>query len=817
MRQLVHALFALILLIPTSIHAAIYSRLDASDGLSDNQVVHILQLEDGRMVFTTHGNINLYDGMRFHYIHRNDSNVYELSNYRGAYHVYIGENDLLWVKDFKRVWCLDVKHERYLDSPESIFRDYGLKDKVLDLFVDSEKRLWFFTEKGLWHKDAKKYITTPSDAGELQDLDVMNNRLYLFFNIGEILCYTIENGTLLYRKAAYTESERHLYNKTSLVVKGNGGIFYQLRYGSRSGFFAFDTSTEKWELLMTSQQQLCTLIVPNEEEAFISTTNGIWQVNLKNGEHQFHASIRLTDGSDLSTTFNTIFRDRQGGIWLGTGNKGIFYTHPERFKFISANNIQELGIEEEYAQALLYEQSHTNSFKGQRYNDVYTDSRGWTWCGTSDGLVLYKSDNLPAQKYYTEDGLTNNFIHAITEDCHQQIWIATSYGLTRINVIGKDENITFTNYRHHEGTLKGEYRNQTAINLPDHRILIEGIDGWTLFHPDSIKFPVQNFCPLLIGLSLHGTPLTISSDSTEEKASVKHAIPYIRHHVFKHHQNNINLDFSALNYAWPSRTHYRYRLIHATDSTWYTARPYPTGNLIDTKGNLHLNYSALQPGEYKMQVMASTEGHSWNGPVTEFSFVILAPWWKTKTAYTIYSLTILFLIIAAIYLYLWQSKQRIMRKHKEDILMLRIQHLIERCDSYERENTDKKVCQPSVEEPPINAHDSIFLNKAVAFVEANLNNPNYTVEQLSKDLCMERSGLYKKLNNLMDKSPSLFIRSIRLKRAANLILEGEMSISEIAEQVGFSSASYMGKCFIEEYHCKPSEYAALHKTTSTPR
>ena len=72
------------------------------------------------------------------------------------------------------------------------------------------------------------------DAGELQDLDVMNNRLYLFFNTGEILCYTIENGTLLYRKAAYTESERHLYNKTSLVVKGNGGIFYQLRYGSRS-------------------------------------------------------------------------------------------------------------------------------------------------------------------------------------------------------------------------------------------------------------------------------------------------------------------------------------------------------------------------------------------------------------------------------------------------------------------------------------------------------------------------------------------------------------------------------------------------------
>jgi ligand-binding sensor domain-containing protein len=139
--------------------AGIYSRLDVSDGLSDNQVAHILQLEDGRMVFTTHGNINLYDGMNFHYIHRSDSSIYELNNYHGAYHVYIGEDDLLWVKDFKRVWCLDVKHEQYLDSPERIFMMYGLREKVQDLFVDSEKRLWCLTKNGLWHKGAKKFIT----------------------------------------------------------------------------------------------------------------------------------------------------------------------------------------------------------------------------------------------------------------------------------------------------------------------------------------------------------------------------------------------------------------------------------------------------------------------------------------------------------------------------------------------------------------------------------------------------------------------------------------------------------------------------------
>ena len=156
-----------------------------------------------------------------------------------------------------------------------------------------------------------------------------------------------------------------------------------------------------------------------------------------------------------------------------------------------------------------------------------------------------------------------------------------------------------------------------------------------------------------------------------------------------------------------------------------------------------------------------------------------------------------------------KTKRRILRRHKEDILLLRIQHLIERCDNYEQQVSiaTTRACPPKKkEEPPINSTDSDFLNKAVELVEAHLNTPGYTVEQLSKDLCMERSGLYKKLNTLIDKSPSLFIRSIRLRRAADLIRKGGMNMAEIAEQVGFSSASYMSKCFQEEFGCKPSEY-----------
>ncbi len=74
----------------------------------------------------------------------------------------------------------------------------------------------------------------------------------------------------------------------------------------------------------------------------------------------------------------------------------------------------------------------------------------------------------------------------------------------------KVDSAWFTNYRYEDGTLKGEYRNQEVQTLPDGRILMGGVDGWTLFHPDSVEIPHKDFSPLLIGLSLYGEPIHIT-------------------------------------------------------------------------------------------------------------------------------------------------------------------------------------------------------------------------------------------------------------------------------------------------------------------
>lgn len=156
--------------------------------------------------------------------------------------------------------------------------------------------------------------------------------------------------------------------------------------------------------------------------------------------------------------------------------------------------------------------------------------------------------------------------------------------------------------------------------------------------------------------------------------------------------------------------------------------------------------------------------------------------------------------------------------------MLRIRNLIEQCNRYEAEQKKSLegkniTCVHSHTEPhqtenKQDASESVFLTKAIELVEKNLHVPGYSVEQLSRDLCMERTGLYRKLVAMLDQSPSLFIRNIRLQRAAQLILEGSLSITEIAERTGFSSSSYLSKCFQEMYGCRPSEYAEkMQKST----
>ena len=87
----------------------LFTSVNTAQGLSDNQIRYMLQLPDGRMVFTTNGSVNLYDGVHFSYLHRKAENVYPLKQYDGYYRIYQCGDSLLWIKDRHKLMCIDRK------------------------------------------------------------------------------------------------------------------------------------------------------------------------------------------------------------------------------------------------------------------------------------------------------------------------------------------------------------------------------------------------------------------------------------------------------------------------------------------------------------------------------------------------------------------------------------------------------------------------------------------------------------------------------------------------------------------------------------
>ena len=106
----------------------------------------------------------------------------------------------------------------------------------------------------------------------------------------------------------------------------------------------------------------------------------------------------------------------------------------------------------------------------------------------------------------------------------------------------------------------------------------------------------------------------------------------------------------------------------------------------------------------------------------------------------------------------------------------------------------------------ITSSEEIFIGKLISIIEKNLQNPKFTSEVLASELNMSGSSLYRKLKGLTGSSTAEFIRSIRIKRAAQFLADREKTITEIAYDVGFNDVKHFRSVFQKQFSCSPSEY-----------
>jgi ligand-binding sensor domain-containing protein/signal transduction histidine kinase len=286
---------------------------------------------------------------------------------------------------------------------------------------------------------------------------------------------------------------------------------------------------------------------------------------------------------------DAIAEDAEGILWIGCRHGGVQRFDPVTGKFTIFRHSAEAG-----------------SLSNDVVTSILADRSGTIWAGTLDGLNRLDAATGKFTVYRERDGLPGSIINGVVEDARGDLWITTSYGLSHF----RPRSGTFYNYYRSDGVpedLTGAWKGSSG------QIFFGSYSGLTALSPDAVDERPLIPRVVLTNFQISDKPVPVGAESPLKKSiSVTKAL------TLSHSQNTLSFEFTALNYADPERTRYRYRL-EGLDSGW---------NEVASAQHF-TRYPNLAPREYIFHVEARSSRGNWTEKGTEVHIVILPPWWAT--------------------------------------------------------------------------------------------------------------------------------------------------------------------------------------------
>jgi ligand-binding sensor domain-containing protein/signal transduction histidine kinase len=338
---------------------------------------------------------------------------------------------------------------------------------------------------------------------------------------------------------------------------------------------------------------------------------GVFRFHLETGEVQHFSPVSGDTTSIASNFVLHIFEDSMNNLW-----------------FASLNGLSKLSAENKHSgifQRYWPNDDDPSSLPGSTIRQITEDGLGRLWLTTEKGLAMYlpKSDNFFV--FVDADGLPHNELRSVMADDNHNLWIGSVQGLTWF----QPETAQFHNYRPQDGLQGHEFTPYAGHRLSTGELLFGGMNGFNLFHPDSI-WTNPHIPPVFItDLKLFNESVTVEQpDSPLEKH-----IMVTEEITLAHWQNVITLDFIALNFTNAEQNRYAY-MMEGFDTDW-----------INAGTQRSATYTNLNPGTYHFRVKASNNDGVWNDDGAILTIIIVPPYWKTawfRTLVIIAGLLILF-------------------------------------------------------------------------------------------------------------------------------------------------------------------------------
>ena len=783
--------------------------INAADGLADNSAQTIKSTFSGRLVVSTIGHINFYDGSGFTHISSGDSR-YLLPKYKGHYHLYFDDSHHLWLKDKGMVTCVNMLTEQFVSDIGSIFQAQGVKGHVEDMFVDSSGSIWLVQGNNIYSRHGK--VSLPLRKGRvLQDMDISDNIVLLFYDDCQVDVYDIIAKKKLYSTNSLNHEEVKDYQESSVIYKYRNG-FFQIRNGNNKAVLMwFDLGTRQWTKVLSTDYYLSNMTV-KDDVLYIASAYGYWTYDTDSRQIEHYEMIKLTDGRELLTDMNCIEFDRQGGMWIGTEKRGLLYSKYIKSPFNVMTWDNPLSVK--YAEMMDKVCTYDLLVKGHRLNCTYKDSRGWIWVGSLNGLYYFKPGQKDSICVKKEDGMVNDVVHSIIEDGKHNIWVSTSNGI--VGLVIKNGKVTFVNsFINSDGIPAEAFVNGRAMRLDDGTIVMQALDHVVSFNPMKMSIMEGNnilLHPKFVRLQVNGTNIFAGTE-IDGRVVTEKAVSRLNMIELPSTQNSLSLKFSSLNYFRPIQTYYRYRVSGLQDK-WVMLSYYNSKGLVDKNGILHLPLLGLEPGNYMVEVQASMYPGKWTTPPVKVVVRIKEPWWRTTGLTLLISGVFLILIIWNIVIFSGNSRLKMKRNVSEVELFRRIDGFISRAESCRMEKQTRRSVNDESEDVTSGADldkDAVELLMELVPYSRNGKLDHNVLVQLAIKKRIKLTDIYDIITNNIFRSPALLTMAMLLEKASRDLIESGMTVEEIAEKNNFASPNYFIAMFFRRYGMTPLQWRSEGK------
>ncbi len=646
-------------------------------GLSFDFITGIYSDNNGRFWLTTENGLNYFDpqhpaAVKQYYYGAPNSSDYALHNY--LYDV------------------VSVQHE----GAEKIFAisKKGLKELKDGVLIN---RLTNFKETGynffrtlVAVQDNKPLLIIGSETG-LNVYDVAEEKFRLFlgdFNNANLSHNTITSifidrtGVLwvgtkkgLNKFDTYDKGfklfRNKLFDPRESIITGLSGVDNDVLISTiGGGLFHFDTQSEtfqKVEIEVDTENDFTDYI----QKLFIDYDQNVYLGTAGNGIYRFRlddinsTGYQITNYDNFSTSngfvddyIMSFGSSNDGGVWVGSWSGGLSkvyankqvktFDHPILFEapivevFQSKNTLwvgsRGNGLYQFEVNADQLELKKVfSSFSEHKLSSdfvsvILEDDKGRIWVGTENGLDQYMENCDCFKVFGKQDGRLTNEVISMLNDEDGNLWLANWSG---ISVILVEEDVQLISHFDRSDRLQGEFfYNDVAYKSETGLLYFGGSNGFNIIDPGSFITNPHQPAATISSIKIFDTELK-PAEPYNNREILTTRIEQTEAIQLEPYENSIELEFSAMHFAHPSKNRFQYKL-EGFDQTWHEtnqARPFAT-------------YTNLPHGDYKFLLRASNNDGLWQEEPLLLNIEILPPWWKTPWAVVVFGVAIILLLFA---------------------------------------------------------------------------------------------------------------------------------------------------------------------------